>query len=794
MGLFERNSIDKDFLPPIQTIIMPIPIQLFDTYKKQIISLDPEQTVIPGTLKLYSCGPTVYSYQQIGNMRAVWLPDTITRVAQMAGWRTEWVLNLTDVGHLVGDGDDGLNVASSEDKFEKAARRDNKQVADIVNFFTADFKCQCQALNFDLPTGIMNPKATEYIPEQMILALTLLRDGKAYLSEDGIYYDSQSNEEIEAVKSKPEKEEDVIDIVIQKINNLKAQNSDRPIVVAIDGRSGGGKSTLTTKLLKQIPNSKRFNLDAYTIRSSDFFSKELIDAEYKIDFEKTEYDIARIKQEIKESDHGVIFLEGSFSFKNLSDIDIDLKILVELDASTAAERLNNREIKERTDIDPEIIKLSTRKWQEAEERYRLTFQPEKQADVVISTQNDEYEIIEKKFNTKKIEQHINYTGRQIIGSSKYPSDFVLWKFVDENNLQKWKFDDYKEARKVLDKIAVSNNSSGNIDISQTWGCPGWHSECVAMISQILGKKRFSFADSVQPNSDFKSFEIDLHTGGEDHIDVHHKNEILQSEALGFHLSSTWVHNKFVTVDGRKMGKSLGNSYLVTGKQSDTGSWSLANPPVNNFDPEFQAQIIKKYNELKLPTTNKNEFWQNFIFDPLAYRLLMFEHHYSEQMNFTWQKLWQSQMRLWGLRKEAAKLQSLTFERLGETANFDLTDQSQTRYNLLNILTDNLNFSEFLEKYSSLLVETVKEASQNPTTESPFPDNKKDLLMEFDFKILQLDLFVLATTPDEVRSLAEQRQKSKETKDWTKADKIRSQIQDIGWQIDDYAWGWGVWKR
>jgi len=173
---------------------------------------------------------------------------------------------------------------------------------------------------------------------------------------------------------------------------------------------------------------------------------------------------------------------------------------------------------------------------------------------------------------------------------------------------------------------------------------------------------------------------------------------------------------------------------------------------------------------------------------------MFEHHYSEQMNFTWQKLWQSQMRLWGLRKEAAKLQSLTFERLGETANFDLTDQSQTRYNLLNILTNNLNFSEFLEKYSSLLVETVKEASQNPTTESPFPDNKKDLLMEFDFKILQLDLFVLATTPDEVRSLAEQRQKSKETKDWTKADKIRSQIQDIGWQIDDYAWGWGVWKR
>ncbi|NJK71307.1 MAG: hypothetical protein HC932_03590 [Thermales bacterium] len=89
------------------------PIKLYDSYRKNLIKIEEGSTVVDGKIKIYSCGPTVYQYQHVGNMRAAWLPDTFAKVARIAGWKVDWVLNITDVGHLVGDGDDG------EDKLEK---------------------------------------------------------------------------------------------------------------------------------------------------------------------------------------------------------------------------------------------------------------------------------------------------------------------------------------------------------------------------------------------------------------------------------------------------------------------------------------------------------------------------------------------------------------------------------------------------------------------------------------------------------------------------------------------------
>ncbi|NJK71308.1 MAG: hypothetical protein HC932_03595, partial [Thermales bacterium] len=121
----------------------------------------------------------------------------------------------------------------------------------------------------------------------------------------------------------------------------------------------------------------------------------------------------------------------------------------------------------------------------------------------------------------------SFTGRTIENSQKAPADFALWKFVDENSLQKWKFNQFDETAELVLKILSQSENSHNIDLPNRWGVPGWHSECVVMIDKLLG-------DGELKSDEGKSL-IDVHFGGEDHIDIHHRNEILESEALGFHL-------------------------------------------------------------------------------------------------------------------------------------------------------------------------------------------------------------------------------------------------------------------
>lgn len=839
----------------------PQTLTLFDSYERKLVEINPNFTAVPNQISMYSCGITAYNYPSIGNMRAAWLPDVINKVAILSGWKVNWVQNITDVGHLVDDSDDG------EDKIEKGAKRDGKTVEEIVDFYSKNYQSQCEDLNFDLPKGKMNPKASEYVEEQMILALTLLQNKKAYLTTDGIYLD---------------------------------------------------------------------------------------------------------------------YLEVEKNFENNFD-----------------------------KISPQL------------------------------------QIILKNQQKSSAGNDSNYTGRELnLGNKKHSADGALWKFVLENSLQKWQFGDYPKAQEILDSIyfnqlekfekadETEQNNEEKFpiypNISKVWGCPGWHSECVCMISEICGKHRFSQNSEQieeqnleQTEENSRKFEIDIHTGGEDHIDIHHTNEIIQSEALGFKLSKTWVHNKFVLVGGKKMSKSLGNVFLVNGKHSDTGFYSFQNPPVHDFSEELKDKIIKKYKELKLyeiytksglqekeeekipllrggetegfdgvdsdsqnntsdfPTSrallkkknlggvdfslprwkqnslflfwdlpknkeletkakelrragvlsetlfwqtfNKKEilgfdinrqyiignyivdffipelglvveidgesydfkgerdlkreeflkslelevlhyedleikksmdsvagsfqlaikkrveflkstplaplttpqrgeftkkstfsvfqgsatnnpkqnsenqvFWQSFKFDPLAYRLMLFEHHYSVQMDFTWEKLWQSQMRLWGLRKEAAKIISFFNSQtdLEHRKNQDwYLENAETLSRMQNLeneflgkLTNNLNTVEFVNLFQESLLKVANFIAEKNLVDHPIYQT----LLDFEKKFLQLNLN--SEIPENVKNLAEKRQIPKNEKNYQKSDEIRSQIQKLGFQIDDYPWGWGVWWR
>ena len=224
-----------------------------------------------------------------------------------------------------------------------------------------------------------------------------------------------------------------------------------------------------------------------------------------------------------------------------------------------------------------------------------------------------------------------------------------------------------------------------------------------------------------------------------------------------------------------MSKSDGNVYLVQGKFADTGFYSFENSPVHEFSDEFKQQIAKKYTELKLIKTSAEMDWENFKFDPLAYKVMMMEHHYTEQMNFTWEKLWQSQMRLWNMRKEAAKCVVNN-----EIINFE----DQLNYSkMLKILADNLDISGFLEIYQALLIEVNQVVNQ---------DDIK-VLNYLDHNFLKLNIFPVENN-SEVVKLAEFRKNEKDAKNYQKSDEIRSQIQALGYQIDDYTNSWGVWWR
>ncbi|HZI83112.1 MAG TPA: cysteine--tRNA ligase [Casimicrobiaceae bacterium] len=158
---------------------MAPPLRLYDNYTRSLRPLEPLEA---GEVRLYTCGPTVYDYQHIGNFRTFLFEDLLKRVLEWNGYAVVHVMNITDVGHLVSDADEG------EDKMEKGARRAGKSAWEIARLYTDAFLDDMHALNIEPPTCL--PRATDHIPEQIEFIADIEKKGYAYRTSDGIYFDT----------------------------------------------------------------------------------------------------------------------------------------------------------------------------------------------------------------------------------------------------------------------------------------------------------------------------------------------------------------------------------------------------------------------------------------------------------------------------------------------------------------------------------------------------------------------------------------------------------------------------
>lgn len=272
----------------------------------------------------------------------------------------------------------------------------------------------------------------------------------------------------------------------------------------------------------------------------------------------------------------------------------------------------------------------------------------------------------------------------------HPFDFALWKFVPDSHIMKW-------------------------DSPWGVGCPGWHIECSAMSGDILGEN------------------FDIHTGGIDHLPIHHENEIAQNDcAFGHRVVNMWIHNEFVLVDGGKMSKSLGNIYTI-------------------------AQL----NEMG--------------YEPLAYKFFCLNTNYSKKINFTFDGLKSSQTALKNLRKLIAD---------HNDGSSKLSDEKIAKYReeFLNAINDNLNTPLAI----GILFSMVKSEEKS--------QDVYNLAMDFDRVLgLQLDKQEEVEIPQEIKDLAELRWIAKQNKDWANADKYRDQILSQGYKILDSKDGYEITK-
>ena len=140
----------------------------------------------PDLVKMYTCGPTVYHYAHIGNLRTYIMEDVLEKALRYTGYNVKRVMNITDVGHLASDADTG------EDKMLKGAKRENKTVMEIARYYTDAFFADCEKLNIKRP-DVVEP-ATNCIDEYINMVSRLLEKGMAYLAGGNVYFDTSTLE------------------------------------------------------------------------------------------------------------------------------------------------------------------------------------------------------------------------------------------------------------------------------------------------------------------------------------------------------------------------------------------------------------------------------------------------------------------------------------------------------------------------------------------------------------------------------------------------------------------------
>jgi cysteinyl-tRNA synthetase len=164
---------------------MPKPLTLYDNYARALRGFEPLDPA--GPVGLYTCGPTVYDYQHIGNFRTFLFEDLLKRVLRWNGFAVRHVMNITDVGHLTSDADEG------EDKMEKGSRRTGKSAWEIAQLYTDAFLADMKALNIEDPAVLC--RATDHVAEQIAFVSDLERKGFTYRTSDGIYFDTSKQDD-----------------------------------------------------------------------------------------------------------------------------------------------------------------------------------------------------------------------------------------------------------------------------------------------------------------------------------------------------------------------------------------------------------------------------------------------------------------------------------------------------------------------------------------------------------------------------------------------------------------------
>ncbi len=310
--------------------------------------------------------------------------------------------------------------------------------------------------------------------------------------------------------------------------------------------------------------------------------------------------------------------------------------------------------------------------------------------------------LEEKGYTYKTEDGIYFN------TSKFPDYFKLSR-QDPEELKKGARVEFIEGKKNISDFALwklsPKGESRQMEWESPWGVgfPGWHIECSAMSMKALGN------------------HFDIHTGGIDHINIHHTNEIAQSEAATDKVpfSKFWVHHNFLIVNGEKMSKSLNNFYTV------------------------QDMINKGY-------------------DPLALRYLYLQTHYRQEMNFTWESL--------------SGAQSAYKKLINDTKNWDLPKVGCAEFEerFLNAVNDDLNMSKAL----AIMWELIK--SDYPSSAKSQTLRRFDLVLGLEiFAERKIEII-----PQNILDFVSEREGFRKVGDFRASDEMRKKIRDLGYDIQD----------
>lgn len=170
-------------------------MKIFNTLTKKVEEFEPNE---PGKVAMYTCGPTVYHFAHIGNLRSYIMEDVLEKTFRYLGYDVKRVMNITDVGHLASDADTG------EDKMLKGAKREHKTVMEVAKFYTDAFFDDCNKLNIK-KADVVEP-ATNCIDDFIEMTQTLINKGYAYVAGENVYFDTSKIENYYAFSSQSEKE------------------------------------------------------------------------------------------------------------------------------------------------------------------------------------------------------------------------------------------------------------------------------------------------------------------------------------------------------------------------------------------------------------------------------------------------------------------------------------------------------------------------------------------------------------------------------------------------------------